>query len=209
MFEEGGKSIVVQGATFQADARWLEISIFIVFVLVLAWGVSGLFSMGLEMMLENSGRARAFRAAIEKRAALIPRFKKRRDYLRQIVDQRTEGANTLQTQRASLTKKLNKIRSSNDQLVRQIGENTVGTNCYNFLVANRYVLSHVAKGQKHPLLDESWKNGQLVEVWAKSLIDARIAVVDRFPATFGFFVEKLAVKGKDGEERLENEGAAA
>ncbi len=58
MFEEGGKSIVVQGATFQADARWLEISIFIVFVLVLAWGVSGLFSMGLEMMLENSGRAR-------------------------------------------------------------------------------------------------------------------------------------------------------
>ncbi len=93
--------------------------------------------------------------------------------------------------------------------MRQIGENTVGTNCYNFLVANRYVLSHVAKGQKHPLLDESWKNGQLVEVWAKSLIDARIAVVDRFPATFGFFVEKLAVKGKDGEERLENEGAAA
>ena len=206
MFEDGGKSMVVSGATFQADARGLEIGIFVLFVAVLAWAVSGLFSMGLEMVFENSGRARKFRAAIDKRAAFIPRFKKRRDYLHQLVDQRNEGVNTLQTQRATLTKKLNKLRVSRDQLVRQIGENTVGTNCYNFLVANRYVLSYVAKGQQHPLLDESWKNGQLVEVWSKSLMDARIAVVERYPATFGFFVEKLAVKGQESEDGNDEDG---
>ena len=208
LFEEGGKSIVVSGATFQADARWLEMGIFSVFILILAWAVSGLFSMGLEVIFESSGKARKFRDAIEKRAALIPRFKKRRDHLFQIVDQRNEGANTLQAQRAKLTKKFNKAKTARDQLVRQIGENTTGTNCYNFLVANRYVLQYAAKAQQHPLLDESWKNGQLVEVWSKSLMDARIAVVDRYPATFGFFVEKLAVKGMEEEDGDEpNRGA--
>ncbi len=198
--DDSGKSLVVSGSTLQADARGLEIGIFIVFVVVLAWGVSGLFGMGLEMLFENSGRARRFREAIEKRAAFIPRFKKRREYLVQIVDQRNEGANTLQTRRATLNKKLNKLNTARDQLVRQIGESTTGTNCYNFLVANRYVLQYVAKGQQHPLLDESWKNGQLVEVWSKSLMDARIAVVERYPATFGFYVEKLAVKGQEDDD---------
>ena len=203
--EEGGKSMVVSGATFQADARGLEMGIFILFVMVLAWGVSGLFGMGLEVLLQNSGRARKFRDIIERRAVFIPRFKKRRDYLARVVDQRNENANTLQAERSKLNMKLTKLKSAKDQLVRQIGENTVGTNCYNFLVANRYVLQYVAKGQQHPLLDESWKNGQLVEVWSKSLMDARLAVVERYPATFGFFVEKLAVKGQEPDD----EGAAA
>ena len=208
-FEESGKSMVVTGATFQADARGLEVGIFMLFVIVLAWGVSGLLSMGIEVLLENSGRARSFRASIEKRATFIPRFKKRREYLLKVVDQRNEGANTLQTERAKLNKKLNKLKSANDQLVRQIGESTVGSNCYSFLVANRYVLQYVAKGQQHPLLDDSWKNGQLVEVWSKTLMDARIAVVERYPATFGYFVEKLAVKGMDNDDDGEPGSGAA
>ncbi|MEI6557336.1 MAG: hypothetical protein WCO00_02935 [Rhodospirillaceae bacterium] len=197
MLEGEGKSMLVSGATFQADARGLELVLFLAFILLLAWGVSSLFTMGIQVMVENSGRARKFRDAIERRAAFIPKFKRRRDFLLQVVDQRNEASNSLQTQRANLRKKHNKILAARDQLVRQIGENTVGTNCYNFLVANRYVLSYVAKGQQHPLLDESWKNGQLVEVWARSLMEARIAVVERFPATFGFFVEKLGLKDRD------------
>ena len=197
--EDGGKSMVVAGASFQADARGLEMGLFALFVLFLAWVVSGLLAMGLQMLFENSGRVRLIREAIERRAVFLPRFKRRREQLLQAVDQRNEGVNALQTQRAKLTKQLNKIKGAENQLVRQINENTIGTNCYQFLVANRYVLQYVAKGQQHPLLDESWKGGQVVEVWAKSLIDARIAVVERYPATFGFFVEKLAVKGQEEE----------
>ena len=197
--EEGGKSLVVSGANLQADARGLEMGIFALFILFLAWMVSGLMAMGLQMLFENSGRARGLREAIERRAVFLPRFKRRRENLLQLIDQRNEGVNALQTQRVKLTKQLNKVKSAENQLVRQINENTVGTNCYQFLVANRYVLQHVSKGQQHPLLDESWKGGQVVEVWSKSLIDARIAVVDRYPATFGFFVEKLAVKGQEDE----------
>ncbi len=200
MLEDGGKSMVVEGANFQADARWLEIGIFVVFVAVLAWAVSGLFSLAVEVVLEGSGRARKYRAAIDMRATLISRFKKRRGVLLSVVDQRNDEVNAIQGQRAALIKRLNKLRSAKDQLVRQIGENTTGSHRYNFVVANRYVLSYVAKGQQHPLLDESWKHGQLVEVWAKSLMDARITVVDRYPATLGYFVEKLEGKSKNGEE---------
>ncbi len=202
MFEDGGKSMVVEAANFQADARWLEVGIFVIFVLVLAWGVSGLLCLAAEILFEGSARARKYRAGIEMRAILITRFKKRRTDLLAVMDQRTEAVNEIQGQRGSLIKRLNKIRATRDQLVRQIGESVVGKNCYNFVVANRYVLSYIAKGQQHPLLDESWKSGQLVEVWAKSLMDARVTVVDRYPATLGYFVEKLEARAKDDDEEV-------
>ena len=58
--DDSGKSLVVSGSTLQADARGLEIGIFIVFVVVLAWGVSGLFGMGLEMLFGGGGDNNGF-----------------------------------------------------------------------------------------------------------------------------------------------------
>ena len=147
--------------------------------------------MALELLLANSGPIRWLQTAINKRASLIPRFKRRCEHMLKVVEQRQEVVENVQNQRSALVKRINKIRGEKDQLVRQIGEDTASTSCHSFLVSNRYVLAYFNKGQKHPLLDVSWKNGQLVEVWAKSLIDARIMVAERYPATTGYIVEKF------------------
>ena len=207
LLEEGGKSLVVTGTAFQADARGIEIVIFGAFVLLLAWAVSGLLSMALEILIENSGPTRKLHVAIDRRASFIPRFKRRCEHLMKAVEQRNETVTNIQNQRSILVRKINKIRATKDQLVRQIEEQTAKTSCHSFLVSNRYVLAYFNKGQKHPLLDESWKNGQLVEVWAKSLIDARIMVAERYPATTGYIVEKLGLEdappegGRKGKSR--------
>jgi hypothetical protein len=83
----------------------------------------------------------------------------------------------------------------------RIGSDLVGTRCYTFSVSNRYVTEYVSKGQKHPLLDDSWKSGQLVEVWSKSLMDARIVIADRYPATAGYVVEMLKDKDASASTR--------
>ena len=198
MVGEDGKSIVVSNATFQADARGLEIGIFALFFTILLWVVSGVLSLGVAVLVESSGPMGALRDAVERRAAFLPRFKRRRDFLIKIVTERNEYANTLQTHRASLKKKLNKLRTAQDQKVRQVGENTIGAVCYTFVVVNRYVVSAVARGQTHPLLDSSWKGGQLVEAWSRSPEDAHAAVLDRYPANLGFQVQKLEENDKDG-----------
>ena len=198
MVEENGKSIVVANATFQADARGLETGIFALFFIILLWVVSGLFSLGVAALVESSGPLGELRDAVERRAAFIPRFKRRRDFLVKMVTERNEYANTMQTHRATLKKKLNKLRTAQDLMVRQVGESTVGAVCHTFVVVNRYVVSYAARGVQHPLLDDSWKSGQLVEAWSRSPGDAFAAVVDRYPTNLGFQVQKLEETGKDG-----------
>ncbi|MEI8396077.1 MAG: hypothetical protein WCF85_15170 [Rhodospirillaceae bacterium] len=194
-----GKSVIVSGNFLTADARMLEMIMMGAAMVLLAWGASVIFVHAFDLMLQNSGRAKRMRAAVARRAKLIPRFNARREVLVGQVDAANEKVKERNGVRVALKRKLNKIIAAKDMLVRQVGEPTNGLNCYSFVVANKYVLSYSTKGQKHPLLDESWKNGQLVEVWARSVLDARVAVVERFPATLGYFVDKASAPGAETE----------
>ncbi len=191
MPDGGGKSLIVSGDAIQSDARGIELVIFASLAIGFAWIFAEVLSMAIAKIVENSGRSRRYIEAITQRAALIPRFKKRRERLQQTVEQKDDEAKTLGNRRNSLTSRLRNIKSSSDYFVREIGANVEGTRCFTFSVSNRYVVDYVAKGQKHPLLDDSWKSGQLVEVWSKSLMDARVVVAEKYSASLGYVVENI------------------
>jgi len=192
-----GKSMVVSGNFLEADARLIELAIVTLFVIALAWGASSLFALALDVLLANARGPRQLRDALNRRGPLVPRFSKRRQGLLDTVNKLNDQLEEVQFNRANLQRKLKKLVSAKDQVVRQIGESTEGMSCHSFTVVNRYVLAYATKGQQHPQLDESWKSGQLVEVWAPSALEAHVAVVERYPSTFGFVV------GKAGAEETE------
>jgi len=191
-----GKSLVVGGAFFESDARWVELAILGVFVLVVAWVAASLFALALEYLIANARRFRMLKDAIDRRTPLVSRFKRRFEKLVEKVNVLNDQVEEVQAARVSQLRKLKKLNSACDQLVRQIGENIDGTSCFNFSVSNRYVLAYATKGQSHPLLDESWKSGQLVEVWAPTAAEASLAVMERYPCNVGFVIGKV---GEDEE----------
>ena len=188
---DGGKSLIVSGDTLQADVRGIELVIFITLALVAAWLLAEVLSLAFAKIAENSGRVRRYIEEIKVRAALIPRLKKRREHLLKIVEQRNDEASTLGNRRNGLTGRLRKIRGTSDYFVREIGANTEGTRLFTFSVSNRYVTDYVAKNQKHPLLDDSWKSGQIVDVWSKSIMDARVVVAEKYSASLGYVIENI------------------
>ncbi len=194
MSDGGGKSLIVSGDALQSDTRGIELFIFVAIAIGGAWILSEILSMLIAKLVEGSGRARRYIENLNRYAGYIPRFKKRQEALYHIVDKSNESNNTLEKQWNVLSSTHRKLASASDYYLREIGSNATGTTRYTFSVSNRYVIEYVAKGQKHPLLDDSWKSGQLVEVWAKSLMDARIVMADRYPATAGYVVEMLKDK---------------
>ena len=188
------KSFIVSGGFLQADTRGIELVIFFAIAVALAWIVAEVLSAGIAIVAQNSGKARHHINAIDKRAAIIPSFKKRRGRLSQVVEQKNDETTALDKQRNLMLRGLNKINKQSAYLIREVGSNLNGTKAYTFSVSNRYVTEYVSKGQKHPLLDDSWKSGQLVVVWAKSLMDARVVVADIYSATAGYVVQMLKDK---------------
>ena len=182
MSDDGSKSLIVSGDALQSDSRGIELVIFTAMAIGASWFLSEVLCIVIAKIAANSKRAGRYRDTINRYAATLNKFKRRRESLLQVVDQKTEGANTLTRQRDNLTMKLNKLNKSSNYFVREIGREAEGLSCYTFSVSNTYVIEYVAKGQKHPLLDDSWKSGQLVEVWASALMDARILIADRYSA---------------------------
>lgn len=193
----GGKSMIVSGAFFQSDARWLELGLMVLLVVVLSWGAASLLALGLGAAFRNARRPRRLRDTIDRRAPLVPGFKKRCDSLAGKLSALNQQVEEVHTVRSLQQRRLRRATDAQDQVVHEIGENLVGTRCFRFVVANRYVKAYADKGQLHPLLDPSWARGQLVEVWAPGATEAQVAVTERFPGTFGFVAAKVADDGAE------------
>jgi hypothetical protein len=190
-----GKSLIVSGNFLESDARPVEMLLFVIFLVIAAWTLSSLLAAGLEALFDRMGDRGRLQGIVSRRMPLATGFQKRREALIENLQGHTERLKDAIGLRNNLKLKLKKLASARNQLVRQIGEPGENTNCYSFVVANRYVMTYVAKDQQHPLLDNSWHTGQLVEVWAPSLLDAQLQVVDRYPASAGYFVEATAPAG--------------
>ncbi len=204
-FGSGGKSIVVSGASFASDARMIELVIMGLVILAMAWAAATSFGVAFEYMVENSGRQRGLRAKISRLGKVIPRFKQRYDVSLEKSLSAKDYVSSLRSKCGSLRNKHTKLVTATDRLVRQIGEDAGANRCYLFLVTNRSVLSYAARGVKHPLLDDSWKVGQMIEVWASTMAEARVAVLERYPVTLGFAVDM----GEQSEDRAGGNHTAA
>ena len=206
MVEGSGRSLFVSGTALNADVRWFEVALVAIFVIAVAWLLSMLLASGIESLIEQAHKPRMLAREIRIRHDFLTKISKRREKLLAIFRTKDGEVNTIKQVKGIVQQKIRKLKQSSDQLVRQLGEENDDNRRYRFVVANRYVADYVAKGQKHPMLDDAWQRGQLVEVFARSLIEARVAISERYSASLGYFAEEI----KDGPAtHIKGEGDAS
>lgn len=96
--------------------------------------------------------------------------------------------------RQRLDRQWTDARNAGEQLIRQIGEEVEGAPCWVALVINRYVgTGNMPRGPI--LVDRSWAQPQIIEVWTRSVQEARAEIERRYPPSFGFHVQRLNEHG--------------
>jgi len=166
--------------------------------LIAAFGLSGLaFGIGQivvmvgERMIEKRHGITGVRETMVRRAKMEALFEARRND--RVEELREAGAAVEEAvrDRAVLERRLKSAQQSGETLVRLIGEEVKGTPCYIAMVANKYVGTADFQQSQHALIDSSWAQPQTIEVWAKSMADARAEIERRYPPAFGYVVTRM------------------
>ncbi|SMH54660.1 hypothetical protein [Azospirillum agricola] len=166
--------------------------------LITAFGLAGLgFGIGQlvivcgERMIEKRHGTSGVRDVIARRAKMETLFEARRaDRVGELRE--ADGAvQELLGRRASLERRIKEAQQSGERLVRLVGEEVAGTPCYLAMVANKYVGTSTFQQKEHALIDSSWAQPQSIEVWAKSMAEARAEIERRYPPAFGYVVTRM------------------
>lgn len=100
-----------------------------------------------------------------------------------------ENANLVR-RRGGLERQVKDAQRAGDHLIRLIGEEVAGLSCYIALVVNKYV-GTAGQQRAHAFVDSSWAQPQTIQVWARTMIEARSEIERRYPPAFGFVVTRL------------------
>lgn len=93
--------------------------------------------------------------------------------------------------RRQVERRLADAVGSGDILVRVIGEEAQGTPCFHAEVSNRYVGGANFEQKQHAYIDPSWAAPQVLEIWARSVAEARTEIERRYPPAFGYVIGRL------------------
>lgn len=156
-----------------------------------AFGVAKLVVVIGERMIEKRRGTGGAREAIARRAKLETGLEARKG--ERAAELRTvEGEiQGLMRRRQALEQQAKDAQRAGDQIVRLVGEEAAGTPCYIAQVLNKYVGSAAYQQKQHAFIDSSWAQPQTVEVWARSMPEARAEIERRYPPAFGFVVVRL------------------
>jgi hypothetical protein len=132
-------------------------------------GVAGLGDM-------IARRARLEMGLAARRTARLAELQRLEDDLRMVTRRRSR-----------LKREVKDVLTIGDHRVRLIGEETRGTPCFFAQVINKYV----GTGNQHALIDPTWSEPQTLEVWTRSVHDARREIENRYPPAFGFVIMRL------------------
>jgi len=166
--------------------------------LIVAFGLAGLgFGIGKlvvvfgERMIEKRHGTSGVRDVVVRRAKMETSFEARRtDRVGELRE--ADGAvEDLMRRRTTLERQLKESQQSGERLVRLIGEEVRGTPCYLAMVVNKYVGTANFQQKQHAFIDSSWAQPQSVEVWAKSMAEARAEIERRYPPAFGYVVTRM------------------
>lgn len=97
--------------------------------------------------------------------------------------------------RQRLERELVDAKAASERLVRLIGEEVEGTPSFVAKVINKYVGVGPAQMRGPILVDRSWAQPQEMEVWARSVAEARSEIERRYPPAFGFHITRLNERG--------------
>ena len=155
--------------------------------LISAFGLAGLgFGIGKlvilfgERAIERRHGSEGVRDVIARRADRILELKE--------LD---GGVEDVLRQRKAMERQIEESRQSGERLVRLIGEELQNSPCYVAMVVNKYVGTGAVQQSQHALVDPSWAQPQMIEVWARSMAEARMEIERRYPPAFGYAVTRM------------------
>lgn len=147
-----------------------------------------------ERSIEQRHGSVGIRDMLVRRARMEQAFEARRDKRIKEIKGMEEELRMAMKRRQRLDRQWTDARNAGEQLIRQIGEEVEGAPCWVALVINRYVgTGNIPRGPI--LVDRSWAQPQIIEVWTRSVQDARAEIERRYPPSFGFHVQRLNEHG--------------
>ncbi|MBP2311782.1 hypothetical protein [Azospirillum soli] len=156
----------------------------------MGFGIAKLVVVLGERMIEKRHGTGGVREVIARRAKLESGLEARKGE-RAAELRKIEGEiGDLLKRRQNLERQIKDSQRAGDQIVRLIGEENAGTPCYIAQLVNKYV-GTAHKQSQHAFIDSSWAQPQTVEVWARSMPDARAEIERRYPPAFGYAVVRM------------------
>ena len=137
--------------------------------------------------VQKSSGADALKALIDSRSELERKFAHRIGELRRAMALVDRDLKVLGGQRQRVEAELSHAESCPDRIVRVVGQEVKGNRLHVALVINKYAKSGGGKA----LTDPAWATAQEIEVWAKTLAEARSELDRTYPESQGFKVTNL------------------
>lgn len=166
--------------------------------LFVALGLSGVaFGIGRlvvylgEQSLEKKHGVVGARRRLAECAKLEAGLEKRRlDRARELREADAASSDAAR-RRSQLERRLTDAVSAGEALIRVIGEEVKDTPCFHAEVVNKYVGSATFEQKQHAYIDPSWAAPQVLEIWARSVAEARSEIERRYPPAFGYHISRL------------------
>ncbi|CAO3353364.1 hypothetical protein [Azospirillum melinis] len=166
--------------------------------LMTAFGLAGLgFGIGKlvivlgERAIERRHGSEGVRDIIARRAKLETKLEARRGDRISELKELDGAAEDVLRRRKVMERQIEEARQSGERLVRLVGEEVQGSPCYVAMVVNKYVGTGAVQQSQHSLVDPSWAQPQMIEVWARSMAEARTEIERRYPPAFGYAVTRM------------------
>ncbi len=157
----------------------------------LAFGIGKLVVVFGERAIERRHGMSGVRDVIARRAKMETRFEARRtDRVGELKEAKAAVEEAMQ-RRTLLERRLKDSQRVGEQVVRLIGEEVAGRPCYLALVVNKYVGTANFQQSQHAFIDSGWAQPQSIEVWAKSMAEARAEIERRYPPAFGYAITRM------------------
>ncbi|HRJ61527.1 MAG TPA: hypothetical protein PKZ97_13560 [Azospirillaceae bacterium] len=93
--------------------------------------------------------------------------------------------------RKLLERRMADAQSFGEAVVRIIGDEVKDAPCFYAEVVNRYVGQPTFEQREHAYVDSSWAQPQIMEIWARSIAEARAEIERRYPPAFGYQISRL------------------
>ena len=176
--------------------RFFEALLLSAFMAIVGYGLGRLVGVLVQLVLEESANSDSVRAMIAHRAKIERGLEAR------LRDRRAEMAKLDRNIKELVRKRLQheaaaaKSMAVADQVMRVIGEEVTGRQRFLALVFNKY-LAGGSGGAHQTLIDPAWAIAQEIEIWGKSMTEARSDLEKRYPPAFGFSVSSLVEAPRD------------
>ncbi len=181
--------------------RFLEAVLLCAFFSAAAYVTGRLLGAAAVSLIERNADVDTIRMVVARRSGLERGLSARVGDRRKAMAELDRNIKELVRHRSHLEQKATEALEMPDRILRTIGEPVKGAQYYLALVFNKYVSSAgVSKGA----IDEAWAAAQEVEVWAKTLGEARVELERRYQESQGFKITSLVEPGREPVAFLED-----